>query len=399
MMPQQSVLEKILIWALCALLFCIPGSQWLSTRVLIVVLAISLFAGRYNFQLLFYRAWDVGFYLLVLLAGLIYTANLDLGLRVLETSFSLLAVPFIFSKIPVIDDKLFNRLYLSFALGLVAAGIVALSNAFYQYSTTHEINVFFFYNLTQIIDSHPTYFAYYLIFALTVVLYKLYYETPVVSVAISVCLAIFFFIVLTLTGGSTAFISLLLILSFFILKYTLENTTRNKKVVLLLVCFMLVILFVMNSADYWYEQLALQSDYWERSELWKSAILANSNPLIGVGTGDYTSVLNEYYRAHGLSEFAESSYNSHNQFTQVYLSNGLIGLLAIILISGRPLYLALRDRFPFGILIFFPIVIYGMNEVILGRFQGVIFFVLMHQLLIAYYGSADQFAALKAGQN
>lgn len=397
-MQQQSNLDKIFFWALCALLFCIPGSQWLSTRLLVVVLVLSFFAGKFDFKLWFYRAWDIGLYLAVLLLGLTYTTNIDLGLRVLETSFSLLAVPFIFSKIPSLDDKLFNKLYISFALGVVVAGIVSVSYAFYRYTNTHEVGVFFFYDLTAIINSHPTYFAYYLIFALTVVLYKLYYETPLVSVSISIILTIFFFIVLILTGGSTAFISLLLILSFFILKYTLEASTKNKTIVLVMVCFMLAILFVMNSADYWYDQLALGSDYWERSDLWRSAILANDNPFFGVGTGDYTIVLNDYYRTHGLSEFAESSYNSHNQFIQVYLSNGLVGLFAVLLMSVRPLYLALRERFPFGILIFFPIIIYGMNEVLLGRFQGVIFFVIMHQLLIAYYGSHGRAAALNAGK-
>lgn len=399
MIKGQSLPQTVLIWGLFALVFCIPVSQWLTARILLVVLAMSLFVRPFNIQLLFYRAWDIGLYLLTLIIGLLYTTDLDLGLRVLETSFSLFAIPIVFSKLPAVDDKFFNRLYLAFASGLVVAGLVAVSNAVYRYTSSHEINVFFFYNFTEIIGSHPTYFAYFLIFGLTIALYRLYYEAPVVSRRGTLFLVIFFFVVLALTGGSTAFVSLLLIGSFFILKFTLEPATKSKKIVLVLVCFMLVILFMMSSADYWYEQLASENDYWERSQLWRSAIFANTNPVFGVGTGDYMMVLNRYYMAHGLGEFAESSFNSHNQFIQVYLSNGFVGLFAIVLMLGKPLYLALKERFPLGILIFFPVIIYGMNEVFLGRFQGVVFFALIHQLLIAYYGSTNSVAALKARQN
>jgi O-antigen ligase len=382
-MEQQSKLEKTFHWSLYALLFSIPVSSFISTRVLIVVLLISLFVGKFSFQRLIYRSWDIAIYLLVLLVGLLFTHDLDLGLRVLETSFSFLAVPLIFTRIQKLDDRLFNRLYLAFSSGLAVAGIICLSNALYRYTQSHDVGVFFFYDLTDIIHSHPTYFAYYLIFGLTVALYRLYYETPVISSTVSVCMAVFFFLVLMLTGGTTAFISLLLIVSFFILKYTLEPATTSKRIVLILVCFMMTTLFLANSAGYWYD-FNLENDYWERSALWKSAIFANTNPLLGVGTGDYTEVLNQYYLDHGMTKFAASSFNAHNQFLQIYLSNGLIGLLAILILSGRPLFNALRDRFPFGVLVFFPFVIYGMNEVLLGRYQGVIFFVITHQLLITY---------------
>ncbi|MFM7854814.1 MAG: O-antigen ligase family protein, partial [Flammeovirgaceae bacterium] len=120
-----------------------------------------------------------------------------------------------------------------------------------------------------------------------------------------------------------------------------------------------------------------------RVDLWESAISASTNPLIGVGTGDYNLVLNEYYRAHSMSLFAEGNFNSHNQFVQVYFSNGIVGLFALLVILLRPLYLSVRNQNLLGILLYFPFVIYGVTEVFLGRYQGVVFLSFVHQMLIS----------------
>ncbi len=137
------------------------------------------------------------------------------------------------------------------------------------------------------------------------------------------------------------------------------------------------------------------NDSWDRFALWKSAIIANPNIFLGVGTGDYKTVLNEYYQSHGLTQFAIDSFNSHNQFIQIFFSNGILGLIAVIILMGRPLYLAVKNNQPFGILVFFPFIIYGMTEVFLGRYQGIVFFALLHQFFVSQYLSTKPSFALK----
>jgi O-antigen ligase len=127
------------------------------------------------------------------------------------------------------------------------------------------------------------------------------------------------------------------------------------------------------------------TDFWERFTLWDAALKANPNPIFGVGTGDYKVVLNQYFHSQGLSFFAEESYNSHNQFIQMYFSNGIFGLLSLCIIILRPLYLSFKVQNPLGILIIFPFITYGITEVFLGRYQGVVFFVFCHQLVVAKY--------------
>lgn len=146
---------------------------------------------------------------------------------------------------------------------------------------------------------------------------------------------------------------------------------------------LVTILYVNSGAPS--ERDHLLSDSWDRFELWQSGIFANSNFLLGVGTGDYKLVLNEYFRKNGQELYAQESLNSHNQFIQIFFSNGFLGLIAISLLILRPLYMAFRNNDQMGILMIFPFLIYGMTEVFLGRYQGVVFFALLHQVLVLFY--------------
>ena len=201
---------------------------------------------------------------------------------------------------------------------------------------------------------------------------------------------------LILTGGQTTFISMLLIFSFFIIKYILGEKSPNQATVFFLIVTLTVFMFstivVFQNNDE-FLQLSNQNDYWERMTLWESALKANDNPLFGVGTGDYILVLNEYYRSHDLVKYANDNVNSHNQFIQIYFSNGLIGLFSLFILLARPLYLSVKTQNPLGILIFFPFIIYGITEVFLGRYQGVVFFSFLHQAFISYcYYSSPQYS-------
>ncbi|MFM7851567.1 MAG: O-antigen ligase family protein, partial [Flammeovirgaceae bacterium] len=227
--------------------------------------------------------------------------------------------------------------------------------------------MFFFDNFTSAINSHPTYLAYNLIVAITLVLYNMYRSE---FKARDAFLTVFLTVVLMLTGGQTAFVSLLLVTSFFALKFLLEYEDRYRKIFFLILTIVSIIFVdgVINP----YSKEATLNDSWDRLILWKSAVSANYNPLTGVGTGDYKIELNKYYDSHGLEQFAKDNLNSHNQFIQTYFSNGVLGLIAIVLLIARPLYFAVMFSQPVGIIIFFPFIIYGMTEVFLGRYQGVV---------------------------
>lgn len=386
---------EIFWWTLLTFIFLIPISSFLSVRVLILVLLFSFFIkGSTPFRFDFFREfWDVGLYFVVLLIGLSYSQDLSTGLKVIESNFSFLALPVVFSKIRDFNEVKLKQICIAFLTGLFLACTICLVNAIIKYNYDDSIQVFFFYNLTEVIHSHPTYLAYYLIFGITFGLYLLNEKSTVLPIITS-GIILFFFLMLMLTGGQTSFMSLLLVCSFFVLKFILEEKSTYRNLTVGIVVTIIIGMFLVSSIDHGVREEVL-SDSWDRLALWKSAVMATPNVFLGVGTGDYKIILNEYYQLHGMTDFAKDSFNSHNQFIQIFFTNGVLGFVALGILMGRTLYLSVRNSYSFGILVFFPFIIYGMTEVFLGRYQGIIFFSMLHQIFIRYYGSVKPAFVLK----
>ena len=371
----------------------IPISQFLSVRLLVLSLIIILFT-KVSFSTILIRGWDIILYLLIQILGLFYSDSLYLGVGVLETSFSLLAIPVILSSIRPLDKNKFQEILLSFIIGLALACLVYLGNAAISFYETGLMDSFFFYQFTKILNFQPTYLAYYLVFAITFALHQLNYEANDIRPSFIVVSILFFFSVLMLTGGRTSFISMLFVFSFFILSFFLENKSASQKLTVGLILVMTICMFATSA----YEQddrVLILNDSWDRYDLWKSAISANTDVFFGVGTGDYKIVLNKYFHSHGMAEYEANNLNAHNQFIQIFLSNGILGLMSLIILLGRPLVISFRRRNTLGILVFFPFLLYGITEVFLGRYQGVVFFAFLHQVLMAHLDSTNPTLNLK----
>jgi O-antigen ligase len=367
----------------------IPLSSFLSIRILVLTAIFGLFAFRSsNFLVRLARsAWDLLLFIAILILGLTYTSNLQAGTQVMETSFSLFALPFVIAFCIPLDNSRVNKLFLMYLSGLVISSLIMICSSSLKYSQSLNITEFTYYNLTDSLGFQPTYFAYYLSFGICLMLYGLYTNRLDIPQLILLIGILFLFLVLMLTASQTAYLGLLLILSFFILRYFFGESGRSTKTVALASVVLLLSLLLFNHFDLNTEMAnaVIETDFWERFTLWDAAIQANPNPIFGVGTGDYKFVLNQYYLSQGMALYAEENYNSHNQFIQIYFSNGIFGLLTLCIMICRPLYLSFKIQNPLGILVIFPFIIYGITEVFLGRYQGVVFFAFCHQLVVNQY--------------
>lgn len=382
--------EKGLFILFSLTVFTIPISPFLSVRLLVITLAYT-FLVKTKVPFLF-CAWDNLIYLLLLALGLIQSSNIENGLRLIETSFSFLAFPIIASNLRI-DKKQLNFLFSLFAIGVCMAAFIVLANALMEYPAFKAQSLVFGDRFGEILSCDATYFGYYVVFAITFGLQSLYFNefgNKLRLIAIPIILA---FLALLSVAGTTVYVSILLVFAFFILKFVTESKKSDDKIIV----FGLSIFFLgsMFYVSYFDLNSFQGSNYWERFVLWDAAIKATPNLLIGVGTGDYTSVLNDYYRSHNLSQFSLSNYNAHSQFIQTLLSNGILGLVALLIMMIRPLVLSIRYQNPLGILVFFSFFIYGLTEVFLGRYQGVVFFALMHQSFIAHYHNQSKELTIK----
>ncbi len=379
----------------------IPISQFLSARlsVALIIFAFMLGERRKIVSSVLHQAWDLFIFILVILVGILYSDNKVQGWREVETSFSFIVLPVILSSTHRELGKT-NKILKAFTVGVVFCGLICIVNALNSYAQLGDIEAFVFYNLTDIVNLQPTYFAYYLILAITILVFNMYYgEWNNKRIFFFTVVIFFLFVLLVLTGAQTTSIGLVLIFSFFALKYLLDRRTKIKSYSISILIAIVGLLLTLSTFRGSSGIFKGQSDYWERADLWESAIAANPDPFFGVGTGDYKTVLNEYYLAHDQKEYADGNYNSHNQFIQAYFSGGLLGLLALFLILARPLYLSFKMQNPLGILIMFPFVIYGVTEVFLGRYQGVVFFVLCHQIVVLQYYQLQGEIGVKVNQS
>lgn len=375
-------LQKIFWIIFYSFCFTIPISQFLSVRLLIIALVVSFFVPSFRLSTATFRnSWDLILYLLVIISGLFYSEDLGNGFKVIETSFSFLALSIIIGRASNFEGYEFKNILHSFCLGLILACLICLLNASLEFRSTGNFNSFYFYELTSIINFQPTYFAYYLIFGITYYLYLLHYSEIKYPIGIGVPLILFFFVILLLTGGQTSFVSLLLVFSFFILKYLVEEGNQIKRITITVILLMLGCMFLISFMEE-NQRTPILNDSWERIVLWESTFRAVPNIFLGVGTGDYKIVLNNYYLSHDLKKFANEGLNSHNQVIQLLFSNGFLGVIAFILMIGRPLYMATQAQNMLAVLTFFPFIIYSVTEVFLGRYQGVVFFSLLHQVFM-----------------
>jgi O-antigen ligase len=389
--------EKI-YWSIFALtIAAVPVSPYISVRILVIVLAFTFFQ-NISWRRGYRTGWPNLLYMLILSVGLIYSGDHVAGLRILETNFSVLAIALVFCvNKDITEEDVFTFGYW-FISGLTIACIACFIQAFIHYQQTSDTSSFYFYQLTGIIKSHPTYLSYYLIFAITFGFYLLYYQKNRIKNWVIFLMLFFSFIMLILTGGRTAFISMFFVFSFFILKFMIEGRNLIRWFVFVFICMMIAFMLLVVTTEQTGRDVIL-NDSWERFTLWEAAIKAMPNIFWGVGTGNSTTVLNQYYLLHGMPQFAEESYNAHNQFIQILLTNGIPGLIAVLILIGRPLYLAFINQHALGVLVFFPFILYGMTEVFLGRYQGVVFFTLLNQLFVSYYYSLKpSISALKGEQ-
>ncbi len=125
-----------------------------------------------------------------------------------------------------------------------------------------------------------------------------------------------------------------------------------------------------------------------RMVIWNSVNnILKKNIVFGVGTGDIQSELNKEYIKTGNSKLAEGNFNSHNQFIEVILEHGLIGLVIFLSAFGMMFYLAYSEKNILYTMFLVIVFTSFLFETMLNRLGGVSFFALFSFLLIHVQGN------------
>ncbi len=402
----SNILDRIEFFLLCAIVFTLPLHKRLIPWVIATYCLVFLINGglkrivqNINNRYLLVTSVFYG----LLLIGVFYSSERAAAWFDMEVKFSLFLFPILFSGIKL-SHKQFSEIFLWFILGCLFATLICLATAILLYVNSSDASVFYYQSLS--VFQHPSYFSMYLNFCIYFIYYymvfnKEYYriKSDFVSVSIIVIFSLFVVLLSSKIGLITLFLviftgtllwflksravfpsimvfAMLSTMIYFSFKYSNQIQGRLKEA-------------VNTIAD---DKVRLTTTG-ARLAIWKSSLeLVKEKPVFGYGTGDVRNELMRIYERDQYESLMKLKYNAHNQYLQIFIAIGGLGLLSLLLYL---LYPAFDKRFMtnsvyIGFLVL--ILINFLPESMLETQAGVVYYAFFNSLL---YFNLDKIVPLK----
>jgi O-antigen ligase len=393
-----------------AIAFAIPVWKELLPLMIILLVLNWLVAGEYikTVPLIFKEKqrtliFSFSFLYFLYLIGLIHTTNFQYAREDLELKLSMLIFPLIFatSEIPAFSAKETGLVLRSFGAGCIAGSLILIGRAVYQSVFIHEAGAFYYTSLGW--NFHPSYYAMYLVFALSNIIYFVFIRKSVhgfPNMAMHIAILLFFTLMVVLLSSKAGLLVWLSVVGFYIailiFKYKRWHAGMGFGAVAVAVFILFLIVFPTAAGRISQAKQDIASadttvnagrSTGDRVLIWKSSKeIIRQNFLFGVGTGDIRDKLTEEYNKSDAMGALKHYLNAHNQYVQTLIAIGLAGLLVLLTMIIAPAILALKREnylyfaflFIFGISMFF--------ESMFERQEGVVFYLFFNTLLFSMGG-------------
>jgi O-antigen ligase len=407
----EELLQKGFFSFLCALLVVIIlpvhvrylppfmilwGIFWISENYLRIAVVTRCRKSSKTLFILFisYYLWQA--------VGLTYSADIKMGLSNLFGRLSLVLFPLVliypgdtvkFKLKTLLRVFAFSTaLYVLFCFGNAIFRSVSIQGSLWSFNPhpAEYIWLNYFYSSELTISEHPSYVAMYALLS-SFICFESYFDYSVkfgrrllwLILGLSMLVSQYF-----ISSRAGILISLILIPLYFVIKFRQLGKMRYSWIWIILILVALVPLILKNQrVDYLYGRLVGNQDDYERKEdprfvIWKSALeIASKNFLLGVGIGDVREELSARYLRIGEIQMAKEQFNAHNQFLEVLLENGIIGLVLFISIFVSMFYIGISDKNLLYIMFILMIFMFLLFETVLNRLAGVTFFSFFSMLL------------------
>ena len=394
MIKRQEIYPQIKFVTLLLLMASLPFAIKVSNAFILVSVLISSlpFFSDGNKRLTNKLTILILLFFLVEVLSLIYTRNENIktGWSEIETHLPLLLVPFIFRDLEVLSGRS-KYLKLAFVVGcLIGSTICLIANiqlslfegkVFHEYYFSHD-------RLSEPIGLQAVYFGLYLSVTILIIVSHLSetFSRNSYLKNVGLCiLLVYFLLMIVASGARTAIVALMLIMVFNVIVYAL--ITRKYKYLLIasfipiifiaLVMFNPVVMTRFSDLRHSKAEGSNYDSYFARTNIWKPGLdVILTNGWIGVGIGDQQEELNASYMRHDYGTGVEFNFNMHNQYMQVMLGTGIVGLSIFLLILGLQLFVAIKSH---NFLYLSFIVLFSLTfltESTLSRSKGIILFTL-----------------------
>lgn len=374
-----------MLLGLSAAIVPLPGNTFSSLSIILLTVWWLFFTNTFNDKIDNLKGNSIRLCLMSIpftlaLIGMIYTDDLGYGLKKLQ-----LLLPFLIFSIVIFSSRISAQTYkfvlYSFSLGTFFATFIGFSRALY-FKFNSLGNYFYYAKFSELIDKHTTYLTLFVVVSFLFIFHELIQSKLKKLHGIPVL--IFFLIILYIASTRISIIALILGIEFIILK---EIKSKYKWLTTILP-IILIGLYMLPNFQKRFEPSNTEKgeihDIQFRKEHWLSVLetIQNNSILVGKGTGSSRDFLYNTYKKHELTSAYKMKYNAHNQYLEIVLDYGLIGLVAflIMLIYLAFYFIKLKDSISFAIL--FVFLIYFVTESVLQRQDGVVIFSLLMSLLI-----------------
>jgi O-antigen ligase len=385
-------------YLLQALPYCLIFSLRVSDFILALIIGISILWGvlgsywKFNHTKLLIASGPF----LITLLGLLYTINFSLGLKDTEIRASIALLPIAFSLKPPTLIELglfFKHLILALVLTFFAALTIALYRNGQNPIPHIWLNKYYFHynDFTNPLRIDPLYISLYLssaIIFLEMDLLKsstLFTEMSDKWKIIFIALLVIFLAMV----GTRSWIGITMVMGIGVL--TFSRTTRKMKVIILFVFIGLLILIVSlpvtrgrftGTFSYQFEFSKYKND---RLVIWSTALeFIKKNPeqcILGCGTGGSNQLMDGLYLEKNITwDFAQKN-NTHNQYLNFLLNQGVIGIIVLGLYLMFPLLSFVKLGHWTGVCFITLIALGLFFENYLDRQKGVVFISMVYTLL------------------
>ena len=351
------------------------------------LLLLSLFIALYIWQL----------------TGMLYSDNPGTGWQNIIRRISLVMFPIILLSPGEKIKKNGILLLRIFAISTIAFILYCFVYAFYR-STEIQNGIFtfnphqkvfywlnYFYGTYFSIFQHPSYLAMYVLISVFIGFESMFDKTLRINYRISwLVFSIVLLSSLYFLSSRTGILTAFLILPFYFLqKSIVRRNARFAWLIIIIIIMVFLPLMLKNQRFNTFRKsvsgnsISEMVNQDERIIVWKAAFnIASENLILGVGTGDVNSALLEEHKKEGNLKLVENKLNAHNQYIEVLLENGLIGLIFFFSIFVTMFYIAFSEKNILYLLFILTVMIFFGFESMLNRLAGVSFFALFSFLII-----------------
>ena len=356
--------------------------------------------------------WLLSSIYIVLVLSLLYTQDFQEGIYALEKRAALVIFPLIFflrrgkmnQRTVHIYENIFIAIIFLFFTWVNIKIVLDIQNYIREESLVNswqgalQNDLFSFFYRTRfekISNIHPTYAGIFALFSAGILCVRMidgFYSSrkakTVVIFLIFIQLGFGFFI--AAKGPLLAFVVAFVTVAFVRLKRSRFFLIAGS----LLILFITSVLLIPPLKDRAKELLVINkedvvSSVSIRKVIYKTSwSLAKDEGLFGVGVGDVQNHLDKRYQKYDIEEIREDSLNTHNEYMNMLLSAGLLGVFTMILTLGLPLFESIKKKEANFIFFLSFMMIVFLFENILSRQKGVLFFALFY--LIYYYYLIDK---------